>query len=504
MVVDSKNVEFGYELVAALPYAYWHHLKGALTGTISGPDSAPFYWFSPDHQINPANRDWHNTNEAAKDIPNMMIHKPRLDKSQWAPPPLKEKYAPEAIKFSKPTVVIYNRYNKEWNRPPINYFDLATLRTLFTMLRKDYQIVYFNVRGQDDLEDNAHSMDLGDYDMIANEFKDVIVIHDLVAQHKMTYNEVQLRVFAGCERFITMNGGPSILASYFGGENIIYSRECRELWPTVNSFYNWYPDFGGSIIKVVNHYDDLIEIVRQKWVKKYPLINILVRCHRRKDGLERLHNSLQAQSYRNWNVIASYDDEITWSMLCKYPFQKLAVERRHPSGDKPEGEDYKSFLGPNLYLNDMAGLVKYGYVMYLDDDDYLSPNALSQIASGLDPYKLLLWNAVTENGREIPSEPNKGKIVAGDISGIAFAFHHKHLNLVKWEPWRRGDYRVISALASKMKVIYMDKSLSIIGKTVPYGATKEYIEMKKAEHKMMVDAINARVAAKLAEKKNAR
>lgn len=153
MVVDSKNVEFGYELIAALPYAYWHHLNGTLTGTISGHDSAPFYWFSPDHQINPANRDWHNTAEAAKEIPNMMIHKARLSKSEWAPPSLKERYAPEAIMFYKPTVVIYNRYNKEWNRPPINYFDLPTLRTLFTMLRKDYQIVYFNVRGQEDLEE---------------------------------------------------------------------------------------------------------------------------------------------------------------------------------------------------------------------------------------------------------------------------------------------------------------------------------------------------------------
>ena len=237
MIVRSHNTEFGYELIATIPYAYALHQQGRLTGTESAVGSEPFYFFSPEHRIDPSPRDFANTAAAARSIPNMMIHRPELDLSEWEPPPIADHYAPDAITFEKPTVVIYNRYNLEWGKAPINYFDLPVLRSLFSMLCPSYTVVYFNVRGEEALEDNTHSMDLGDYAMIREEFPQVRIIHDLLKEHGSGYNTVQLRVFAGCKRFITMNGAPSILASYFGGENIIYTKECREITAGVGSFH---------------------------------------------------------------------------------------------------------------------------------------------------------------------------------------------------------------------------------------------------------------------------
>ena len=492
MVVDSKNIEFGYELAAVVPWAYAKRLKGELTETISGMGSEPYYYFSPKHTINPAQRDWHNTPQC--NAPNIRIHRDRLDKTDWVFPPYAEHYADRAIVFEKPTVVIYNRANSEWNRGLINYFDLPTLRTLFSMLLPKYDIVYFNVRGEEALEDNAHSVDIGDYKMIRKEFPSVHIIHDLTKEHKSDYNSIQLRVFAGCKRFVSMNGAGSMLASAFGGENIIYSKECRELWPTVNSFYNWYPDFGGSTIKVVNTHADLIDIVRSKWVKNDPLINILVRTKDRGASFDRAIKSITSQGYKNWRIIASYENESTWRYLCKYPCDKIKVTPQPRPEEAPSGEEYRAYLHSNLYLNEMAERVTDGYITYIDDDDYYAPHALENIARSLDPYKLTLWRAKTETGRVIPSDDNWKKVVAGDISGIAFAFHHSHLHVAQWTPWRRGDYRVINALHSYMKAKWLDGALSIIGRAVPEKGTSEYIMRKKAEQKLLVDAINAKVA----------
>ncbi|HNR54562.1 MAG TPA: hypothetical protein PKJ19_05295, partial [Flavobacteriales bacterium] len=87
MVVRSHNTELGYELIATVPYAYYLHTIGELEGTVSGTGSEPFYFFSHDHQIDPAPRDFAHTAAAAKEIPNIWIHKPKLNKEQWIPPP---------------------------------------------------------------------------------------------------------------------------------------------------------------------------------------------------------------------------------------------------------------------------------------------------------------------------------------------------------------------------------------------------------------------------------
>lgn len=501
MVVDSENTELGYELFATIPWAYSLHLKGELEGTRSGVGSEAFYWFSPRHEINPVQRDWDHTKNCK--APNIYIHKPRLIEGEWEAVPYKEQYGPRKITFDKPTVIIYNRYSREWNRPPINYFDLPTLRTLFSMLLPKFDVVYFNVRGRKELEDNSESLPFGDFDMIRKEFPKVHIIHDLVAEHGGDYNEVQLRLMAGCERFISMNGGPSMMCSSFGGENVIYSKECRELWPTVNTFYNVYPRFGNSAIKVVNTYADLVSIVRSKWVNDDPLINILVRCKSREQGLERLYNSLKGQTYKNWRVIASYEDESTWKYLCKYPFEKIKAIPTPKPDHKPEGEEYARFLHANLYLNEMMDRVKSGFIMYLDDDDILKERTgLMGIAKNLDKYKLTLWKAGRMGtDKTIPMAQDFGTITAGKISGIAFAFHHSHKHMAQWEPWRRGDYRVIKRLSEYMKVKWVDDVFTIIGSAPPEKTTPKYIEDKLAQHKKNVDRINAEVAQKLALKK---
>lgn len=443
----------GYEAIATLPYAYWAHVNGQLEGTRSGAGSGAFYYFSPDHEINPEPRDYANTVAAAKVIPNMWIHVPRLDKSKWIPPPLKAHYKPRAITFEKPTVVICNRYNREWNREPINYFDLETLRAMFTMLQDKYSIVYVNVRGREELEDNAHSMDLGDYTMIAQEFQDVMTIHQVVDAeselngYEADFNDVQCRVFAGCEKFITMNGGHSILCSYFGGENIIYTEECKEIRSNVNSFYGWYHDLGGSHVRVEQRKKGLLERIKTCWVDEEVLLNIIVRCHQRPKGLQRLLASIPADE--NIRIIASFDDKETEKYLTKHAIERVDCTGIQEFVNKPpSGPEYGKFFLPNLYLNRMMERVRDGYVMFMDDDDEYLPGATKMIRMAAEKDSVLLWRVESRSGALIPSDENfaKSAIVAGDISGLGFAFYYKYIRFAQWEQWRRGDYRVIKSL----------------------------------------------------------
>ena len=184
MIVNSYNIEFGYELISCVPYAYWLYENGQLKQTISGTGSKPLYYFSPKHTINPRKRGWHNMTKACKaNIPNIKIHKPYLDLVQIKIPPYKEYYKNDTYKFDKPIVCICNRYSVEWGKEPINFFSLECLEILFNKLKKDYQVIYFAVDLPEQLQDHYHSIELGDYKFVKKKHKDVIIFQDLLKKH---------------------------------------------------------------------------------------------------------------------------------------------------------------------------------------------------------------------------------------------------------------------------------------------------------------------------------
>ncbi len=259
MVVNSFNCEFGYEMISVIPYAHWLYERGELEQTTSGISSEPFYYFSPRHTINAEPRSWYNV--CKMNTPNADIHKSELDLSRFSPPQYREYYANDKYHFD---LVIYNRHNNEWpgvpelNRP-INFFSLELLREIFRNFKG--KILYINVDGVPDLYDNAPPIPFYDY-ALCGEFKHVTVIHDL----KESFNLAQLKAFANCRLFLTMNGGGSILASYFGGRNIIYTNPQTvgdRIYPRENQMgdFAYYHHFGGSEIINVHTYNQIIKLL---------------------------------------------------------------------------------------------------------------------------------------------------------------------------------------------------------------------------------------------------
>ena len=100
-------------------------------------------------------------------------------------------------------------------------------------------------------------------------YNNIIIFQDLLNDTNENWNTVMLKIFSNCEKFITMNGGYSILASFFGGQNIIYSKRGMVQTSEINigSFWRWYPEFNNAQIKYVSTYDELFNAVDNLFVK---------------------------------------------------------------------------------------------------------------------------------------------------------------------------------------------------------------------------------------------
>jgi hypothetical protein len=429
MIIDSKNIEFGYELISVIPYANYLASKGLLTKTISGNDTDCLYFFSPKHEINKETRSWFNTSKVL--TPNIAIHKHTLDKSQFLVPNYKEHFANDRFSILREYVIICNRYNTEWNTKPINYFDLATLKALFELLQDKYQVIYINIEGRPELYDNAPPESLGDFDLL-KQYPKVINIHDLhKANNDLSFNELQLMLFANCSKYITLNGGHAILAAYFGGENFIMSKygkpQAKEITENVNSYYRWYNEFGNQRCIHVSNEEILLNRIKDSWIDENPIVNILVRTANRPNFFEKCIKSIHKQTYKNINIYVSIDDKSN-DYTIKYPVYPVFVSKTTEYNLPESSENYGRVMTYNLYFNSMYGRIDKGLILYLDDDDcYTIENSIQKV---VNEYKkgneLIIWKVKIGN-KIIPEPQYFGKEPAVfQISGIGFAFDAKY------------------------------------------------------------------------------
>lgn len=462
-IVNSNCPEFGYELLSAVPYAYNLYLKGELEETVSGFDTSCLYFFSPKHTETNCQRSWDNMKKLwDNNFPNIKIHRPQLDWELFASPPFKEYYSDKKIEFEKETLVIFNRYNKEWDGPPINYLDLDTLDVLFNMLSDKYQVIYINLNKGDKYFDGVKPLDLND-DVILKKYPNVYSLYDVMDMHpNVSINEIQLRIFANCSKYISSNGGQLILSAYFGGENIIFSKKCREINNKVNSFYKWYHKLGGGIFQHVSDYQSLIELVKEKWIDDKPLINILIRTSSRPQYFNGCMESIYNQKYKNWNVIVGIDDPKSFEYT--QPHKCIEVEYNYSHikiPNPPNNTDYGVPFKYNLYLNELQKKVKNGFVIILDDDDaFHDMHSLTKLVNVIKTEDDFVMWRVKFPDRLVPSNTNFGKIpVVKDIDSDGFTFHHKYNQ--EWEPYKRGDYRIAKKLYQTIpNKIYLNEILT--------------------------------------------
>ncbi|GAB3542018.1 hypothetical protein [Spirosoma fluminis] len=222
--VIEYHGEFQSEIIHVLPFAYWHHLNGTLLQTISCADTKEFYFFSENHSERYPVREW-QAGYDYYDVPSM-THGSSFKSVKRAQVPLKAHYRNELITFDKPILVIANKYNIEWDKPPMNFLSISVLDKIVSTYKDRYQIIYNRPLPTQIVEDNSEILDLNEHQWLRETYPEVVMMSDLFEQHRTTvrnFNHLQLLVYANCDRFISVHGGTAALASYFGGINIIVS-----------------------------------------------------------------------------------------------------------------------------------------------------------------------------------------------------------------------------------------------------------------------------------------
>ena len=238
--------EFAPELQFVLPFAYWHYKNGTLKSTVSSRYTKEMYFFSPHHEEKYDTR----TNEG-----NYNFEMPRILYSQdytmqkWEPVPLKEHYQNQVYIYDKPMIVVANRYNSEWGGPPISFFSLELLDFMFSHLKEHYTVIYNRPRPQNITMDNSDIYELDEFSWIGRAHPEVILMEDLFKENRTqarNFNHFQLQLYANADKFISIHGGTATLASYFGGTNLILSKQGPE--HHFQCFKKLYPQFSGATI----------------------------------------------------------------------------------------------------------------------------------------------------------------------------------------------------------------------------------------------------------------
>jgi hypothetical protein len=242
--VIKFNGEFAPELQFALPFAYWHFKNGTLKTTESSKDTNELYFFSPEHKEEfnlRSNEGNHNF-----EIPRV-LYSQSYDMHKWEPVPLKSIYANKHYVYDKPILIIANRYNMEWDGPPISFFTKEMIALIIGHLGNKYTIIYNRPRPKHITMDGSDIYELDEYDWLKSTYPKVLLMEDLFEQNianAKNYNHLQLMVYANAEKFLSIHGGTATLASYFGGTNLIYSRKGPE--HHFRCFDFLYPKFSGA------------------------------------------------------------------------------------------------------------------------------------------------------------------------------------------------------------------------------------------------------------------
>lgn len=238
--------EFGPELQFVLPFAYWHYKNGTLKATRSSNFTAEFYYFSPDHkEVFDLRSHQGNYNF---EVPRI-LYSHNYNMKKWLPVPLKEVYQNDIYVYEKPILIVANRYNMEWDGPPISFLSIEMLEYIFNTLKEDYTIIYNRPGAQHITMDNSDIYELNEVEWIRANHPEVILMEDLYKENKggaRNFNHLQLMVYANAENFISTHGGTSVLASYFKGTNVILSKQGPE--HHFKCFEILYPKFSGAKI----------------------------------------------------------------------------------------------------------------------------------------------------------------------------------------------------------------------------------------------------------------
>jgi hypothetical protein len=267
MTMSDKKInidcccEFGYELQLVIPYAYYLFQHNLLNRTTSCLNTKELYYFSNSHSEAYKTRRYNEPN-----VPNKTPHLKELNYEKYTPPPYKNIYKNDYFVYEKPLLIIHNKYNEEWSGPPVNFIDKPILSEIFRLYSDKYTIIYLRPRPSHIVTDDSPTHDLKESPILKlyNIIDGIELYERTKQQYKIrNFNHFQLLIHANCDNFISVQGGNCVLASYFGGTNIIYAKCGGEL--THDSYNGHYGKYSGCNVLHTDNYPDLMKLIKNNF-----------------------------------------------------------------------------------------------------------------------------------------------------------------------------------------------------------------------------------------------
>lgn len=177
------------------------------------------------------------------------------------------------------------------------------------------------------------------------------------------------------------------------------------------------------------------------WWNNTPLINILIRTSNRPDYFQKCISSIVNQNYNPIRVIVSYDSNISYNYLQKYKnidIFKMPLKSRGK-------------YNVNLYLNSLIDKVDDGWIIFLDDDDFLlDDDSIGTLVKHIkNESQIFFWKYSTYNKLIYPK--NIRNIKDDDIVTSNFCFHSEYKNISKWIDQKKGNYRFLIDILYRIK-----------------------------------------------------
>ena len=198
------------------------------------------------------------------------------------------------------------------------------------------------------------------------------------------------------------------------------------------------------------------------------MLTIITRTSSRKELFLRLVKSINNQPMRRdiqQIVLADNEDAYNYASdicfwLAKYSYRVAMVKSK---------SDSPGFY--NLYINDGLEMVKDGWILIVDDDDYLEGENLSSLLYLInDEREAKFYIVQFYRGHKVKPPVNlfanwrykagdSSPIVRGKIGSSCILFRKDQCEGILWDDKLAADYRFIKAMAEQNDYVFIPSAL---------------------------------------------
>lgn len=178
-------------------------------------------------------------------------------------------------------------------------------------------------------------------------------------------------------------------------------------------------------------------------------LTVVIRTHSRPRMFERCINSVRKQTHKNIEIIVGVDNKESFDYAQKHnPNKIIELQPR----ERKSHDDFP----PNEYISQLISHVTDGYILILDDDNFIAdPHGVEKLFKEIDKELCIyIIRYRYPDGRLFPDTNtfNKKVVKNGGIDWASCVFHSRLKEVTQSKPLYNADYYFINDLVNYTRV----------------------------------------------------